>query len=300
MSTPSPVTPEVAHAPVIPGVEHLHSGKVRDLYRMPDGHLLMVASDRISAFDHVLASAIPDKGRVLTSTSLWWFDRLEDLVPNHVFSRDVPRELEGRAVVVEQLEMYPVECIARGYLTGSALAEYDATGAVSGVSLPEGLEDGSRLPEPIFTPTTKGALGEHDESLTFEGVVELVGAEVAAKLRDLTLAVYARAAATAGERGLLLADTKLEFGARPDGTVVLADEVLTPDSSRFWDAEEWKPGEPPAPYDKQLVRNWLLSEDSGWDRDAGEPPPALSGVVVEIARARYIEAYERLTGLKFS
>jgi phosphoribosylaminoimidazole-succinocarboxamide synthase len=286
-------------APDIDGAEHIHSGKVRDLYRLPDGRLLMVASDRISAFDHVLDTTIPDKGTVLTRMSLWWFEQLSGLVPNHVVSVDVPPEVRGRAVVCESLDMYGVECVARGYLTGSGLLDYRATGEVCGIGLPDGLEDGSRLPGPLFTPTSKAALGDHDENVSYDVVVGEVGAQVAARLRDLTMQVYARAEEIARERGIILADTKLEFGARPDGTIVLADEVLTPDSSRFWRADEWAPGRPPASYDKQIVRNWLTSPASGWDRSSGEPPPPLPDEVVERTRSRYVEAFERLTGQTF-
>ena len=290
-------------APAIEGAQHIHSGKVRDLYRLVDGpyagHLLMVASDRISAFDHVLTPTIPDKGVVLTRMSLWWFEQLEDLVPNHIVSTDVPTEVAGRAVICEPLAMYPVECVARGYLTGSGLVDYRATGEVCGIPLPAGLEDGSRLPEPIFTPATKAALGDHDENVSYDAVVAEVGEDIAARLRDLTMAVYQRAEAIARERGIILADTKLELGARPDGTMVLADEVLTPDSSRFWPADEWQPGRQQPSYDKQIVRNWLLSEASGWDKASGEAPQPLPPEVVERTRARYIEAYERLTGRTF-
>ena len=280
-------------------LEHLHSGKVRDLYALPDGRLLMVASDRISAFDFVLDSEIPDKGEILTRMSLWWFDQLADLVPHHVVSTDVPAEFRGRAVVCERLAMYPVECVARGYLTGSGLLDYRATGEVCGIALPDGLVDGSRLPEPIFTPATKADLGEHDENVSYDAVVETVGADVASQLRRLTLAVYERAEGLARDRGIILADTKLEFGRRDDGTLVLADEVLTPDSSRFWPAAEWQPGHPQPSYDKQIVRNWLLSPASGWDRSSGEPPPPLPPEVVERTRSRYVEAYELLTGETF-
>ncbi|MCK5891500.1 phosphoribosylaminoimidazolesuccinocarboxamide synthase [Aeromicrobium sp.] len=285
--------------PEIPGATHLHSGKVRDLYTLPDGHLLMVASDRISAFDHVLSPGIPDKGEILTRMSLWWFDQLADLVPHHVLSTDVPEQVAGRAVVCENLAMFPVECVARGYLTGSGLIDYTQTGAVCGVPLPDGLVDGSRLPAPIFTPATKAEIGEHDENVDFEHVVDEVGPQIAERLRELTLAVYARAEGVARERGIILADTKLEFGARADGTIVLADEVLTPDSSRFWPADDLRPGGPQPSYDKQIVRNWLLSDESGWDKAGDAPPPSLPPEVVERTRARYIEAYERLTGLTF-
>jgi phosphoribosylaminoimidazole-succinocarboxamide synthase len=283
-------------APEIDGATHVHSGKVRDLYALPDGRLLMVASDRISAFDFILDTTIPDKGEILTRMSLWWFERLADLVPHHVLSTDVPGPVRGRAVICERLDMYPVECVARGYLTGSGLLDYRATGEVCGIALPTGLEDGSRLPEPVFTPATKADLGEHDENVSYDAVVATVGAEAASSLRDLTLAVYARAEEIARARGIILADTKLELGRRADGTIVLADEVLTPDSSRFWPADEWQPGRAQPSYDKQIVRNWLLSPASGWDRGSGEAPPPLPDDVVEHTRARYLEAFETLTG----
>lgn len=283
-------------APAIPGATHLHSGKVRDLYELPGGDLLMVASDRISIFDFVLDTTIPDKGEILTRMSLWWFEQLADIVPNHVVSTDVPDLVRGRAVVCQRLEMYPVECVARGYLTGSGLLDYQASGAVCGIDLPDGLVDGSRLPEPIFTPATKADLGEHDENVSYAAVATTIGEERAAELRDLTLRVYRRAEGIARERGIILADTKLEFGARPDGATVLADEVLTPDSSRFWPASEWAPGRAQPSYDKQIVRNWALSPESGWDRGSGEAPPPLPPEVVERTRSRYVEAYELLTG----
>ncbi len=294
----------IPDAPIVDGATHLHSGKVRDLYRLADGNLLMVASDRISAYDFVLDTPIPDKGEILTRMSLWWFDQLADLVPNHVISIDVPHQVKGRAVVCEELAMYPVECVARGYLTGSGLLDYQSTGEVCGIPLPRGLVAGSRLPQPIFTPATKAALGDHDENVSYDAVVSDIGADAAARLRELTLAVYARAERLARERGIILADTKLEFGTRlsggPDaGTIVLGDEVLTPDSSRFWPADEWEPGHPQASYDKQIVRNWLTSEESGWNRNSGERPPPLPPEVVERTRARYLGAFVLLTGERF-
>jgi phosphoribosylaminoimidazole-succinocarboxamide synthase len=284
----------------LPGFEHLYSGKVRDLYVRPDGHLLLVASDRISAYDFVLPTPIPDKGRILTALTLWWFDRLAGLVPNHLVSVDVPAEVAGRAMVVERLEMFPVECVARGYLAGSGLLDYQASGSVCGVTLPPGLVEGSRLPDPIFTPATKAELGEHDENVDFAAVVTAIGPAAAEELRSLTVEMYVEAEAIARERGILLADTKLEFGRRADGTVVLGDEVLTPDSSRFWPADGWEPGHPQPSYDKQFVRDWLTSPESGWDRHSGEAPPPLPDDVVERTRARYVEAYERLTGRTFT
>ncbi len=281
-------------------MQHLSSGKVRDLYALDDGHLLVVASDRISAFDHVLPTPVPDKGRVLTALSLWWFERLEDLVPTHVVSTDVPEGLAGRAIVCERLEMVPVECVARGYLTGSGLADYRATGAVCGVPLPPGLDDGSRLERAVFTPATKAAVGAHDENVPYEQVAATLGEPLAARLRELTLAVYGRAEAVARGRGRRVAGPKLEFGHRADGTLVLGDEVLTPDSSRFWPADGWRPGRAQPSFDKQYVRDWLTSPASGWDRSSGEPPPPLPEEVVERTRARYVEAYERLTGRRFA
>jgi phosphoribosylaminoimidazole-succinocarboxamide synthase len=283
-----------------PGYEHVYSGKVRDLYRTPDDRLLFVASDRISAYDWVLPTPIPDKGRILTALSLWWFDRLEGYLPHHVRSTKVPAAVRGRAMVCEPLEMFPVECVARGYLTGSALAEYAVSSAVCGVGLPPGLKDGSRLPKPIFTPATKAAVGEHDENVTFDEVVSSIGQEEATTLRRLTLRVYEAAAAITADRGLILADTKFEFGERRDGTVVLGDEVLTPDSSRYWDAAAWEPGGPQASFDKQFVRDWLTSPAAGWDRTSGEPPPELPDEVVDRTRDKYLQAYERLTGRRFS
>ncbi|HEY5183683.1 MAG TPA: phosphoribosylaminoimidazolesuccinocarboxamide synthase [Actinomycetes bacterium] len=288
-------------APVtIQGLTHVYTGKVRDLYALPDGQLLFVASDRISAYDHVLPTPIPDKGRILTQLSLWWFEQLADLVPNHVVSTDVPAEVAGRALVCERLTMVPVECVARGYLTGSGLLDYQRDGAVCGLPLPSGLVDASRLPEPIFTPATKAALGEHDENVSFDAVRATVGDATAQDLRRLTLAVYGRAEAVARERGIIVADTKLEFGHRADRTLVLADEVLTPDSSRFWPADSWQPGRPQPSFDKQYVRDWLTSSASGWSKDSGDPPPALPDDVVERTRAKYVEAYERLTRRRFA
>jgi phosphoribosylaminoimidazole-succinocarboxamide synthase len=288
---------------------HLYSGKVRDLYDAGDGLLLMVATDRISAFDYVLPSTIPDKGAVLTAMSLWWFDQLADIIPNHVIASrvaDFPEPfrshggaLRGRSVLCRRLEMVEVECVARGYLAGSGVADYLATGAVCGVDLPAGLEDGSRLPEAIFTPTTKAPLGQHDEAMTYDEVVAAVGADLADSLRELTLAVYSRGRDLAERAGILLADTKVELGRDAAGTLVLGDEVLTPDSSRFWPAETWRPGGAQFSYDKQYIRDWLAHE-SGWDRAAGSPPPPLPDDVIAKTREKYVEAYERLTGGSFA
>jgi phosphoribosylaminoimidazole-succinocarboxamide synthase len=276
-------------------VELVHRGKVRDVYADGDD-LIMVASDRASVYDVVLPTPIPDKGKLLTRLSLWWFERLADVVPNHVVSAtDVPTEFAGRAIRCRRLTMIPVECVARGYLTGSGLTQYRATGAVADVPLPTGLVDGSRLDEPIFTPTTKAARGEHDEPITYDEVVTKVGADTAADLKRITLEVYRRGAEIAAARGIIVADTKIELGWAPDGTLVLADEVLTPDSSRFWPARSWRPGGPQPSFDKQYLRDWAAG--SGWDKRA--PAPPVPAVVVEATRARYVEAYERLTGARW-
>lgn len=304
-----------AESAELPGWRHVYSGKVRDLYE-PDlpsyggvhplgDVVLVVASDRVSAYDHLLRPGIPDKGTVLTQLSLWWFDQLADVVPNHVVSTDVtvepgdglvPSDVAGRAMICRRLDMFPVECVVRGYLTGSGLVEYRAGQNVCGVPLPSGLVDGSRLPEPIFTPATKAELGDHDENVTFEQVAATVGDDVAARLRELTLAVYARAEQIARERGVILADTKLEFGIDPtSGAITLGDEVLTPDSSRFWPADLWEPGRAQPSFDKQYVRDWLTSPASGWDKASDAPAPTLPDDVVDRTRDRYLEAYERLT-----
>lgn len=284
------------------GYRHLASGKVREIYEVDDETLLFVASDRISAYDWVLPTPIPDKGRVLTAMSLFWFELLAEQVPNHVVSVDdprIPESVRGRAMLVRRLEMLPVECVARGYLTGSGLADYQATGGVCGVPLPGGLVEASELPEPIFTPAAKAEVGEHDENISFDAVVDKVGADRAAELRAVTLQVYAAAADHARGRGLILADTKFEFGVQPDGTLVLADEVLTPDSSRYWPAEGYLEGQVQPSFDKQYVRDWLTSRDSGWDRAAEQPPPALPDDVVAATRDRYVQAYELVSGRRF-
>ena len=280
-------------------------GKVRDLYAVDDEHLLLVASDRLSAYDVVLPTPVPDKGAVLTGLSVWWFEQLADLVPGHLVTARVSEmpaalhpyeeQLRGRSMLCRRLEMVPVECVARGYLTGSGLADYRSTGGICGEPLAVGLEDGSRLPEPVFTPATKAAVGDHDENVSYDTVVATVGAELAAELRRITLAVYSRGADLAAARGILLADTKLELGHDREGVLTLGDEVLTPDSSRFWPAEGWAPGRAQPSYDKQYVRDWLVA--SGWDRTA--PGPELPADVVERTRDKYVEAYERLTGRRF-
>ncbi|MEY9214642.1 phosphoribosylaminoimidazolesuccinocarboxamide synthase [Thermobifida halotolerans] len=284
----------------VPGLTHLHTGKVRDLYATGSGDLVMVASDRVSAFDWVLPTEIPDKGRLLTQLSLWWFEQLSDLVDNHVISdvppKGAPTDWAGRTLVCRRLDMVPVECVARGYLTGSGLSEYSATGSVCGVPLPGGLVDGSRLDRAIFTPAIKAEVGEHDENVSFDTVARLHGSALATRLRELTLGLYTRGRAIAEERGILLADTKFEFGRDTDGSLVLADEVFTPDSSRFWPREEWRPGRPQPSFDKQIIRDWLSSPASGWDRASETPPPSLPDEVVEHTRARYVEVFVRLTG----
>jgi phosphoribosylaminoimidazole-succinocarboxamide synthase len=288
------------------GLTHLGSGKVRELFAVGDDAVLLVASDRISTFDVVLPTEIPDKGAVLTALSLWWFDQFADIVPSHLISAKVDEypaelapyaeQLRGRSMLCRRLDMVPIECVARGYLTGSGLKDYRASGSVSGHPLPAGLVDGSRLPEPIYTPSTKAPIGEHDENISREDASARVGAELAAELEKLTLSIFHRAGALAAERGILLADTKFEFGYDRDGVLRLADEVLTPDSSRFWPADAWTPGQAQPSYDKQFVRDYVAS--TGWDKT--EPGPALPDEIVQATRSRYVEAYERLTGLSLA
>jgi phosphoribosylaminoimidazole-succinocarboxamide synthase len=274
-------------------VQHVYSGKVREIYTDGDD-LLLVASDRVSVYDIVLPTPIPDKGALLTQLSVWWFGQLAGIVPNHLVSAtDVPAEFEGRAIRCLRLEMVPFECIARGYLAGSGLKEYQATGKISGVALPHGLVEGSRLPTPVFTPTTKVSDGGHDAPATFDDVAAVVGLSVATRLRDLTLEVYGRGAARAAANGIIVADTKLEFGTAPDGELTLADEVLTPDSSRFWPADSWEPGRPQHAYDKQYVRDWAAG--TGWDKTP--PAPEIPAEIVAATHARYVDAYEKITGL---
>lgn len=277
-------------------MELIHSGKIRDVYA--DGpDVILVASDKVSVYDVVLPTPIPGKGKLLTQLSLWWFDQLAEVTPHHVISgTDVPPQWAGRAVRCRRLDMIQVECIARGYLTGGGLREYQKTGAVSGVPLPAGLVEGSKLPEPIFTPTTKAPAGTHDESITYDDVVRQVGADTAARLRDLTLEIYRRGAARAAERGIIIADTKLEFGRASDGTLVLGDELLTPDSSRFWPLDQWEPGRPQYSYDKQIVRDWATG--TGWDKRP--PGPEVPPEIVAATQARYAEVYERITGRRWT
>jgi phosphoribosylaminoimidazole-succinocarboxamide synthase len=290
--------------PLDDGLTHIHSGKVRDLYTTDTGHLIMVASDRISAFDFILPTPIPDKGRILTAMTAWWFSQLSDVVDNHLIAVEdelIPDAWRGRAMLCTKLDMIPVEAVARGYLTGSGLADYQATGQICGVELPPGLVDGDKLPEPIFTPASKARVGEHDENVSYETVAKQIGEKTAKQLKQLTLDIYARAAEIAADKGILLADTKFEFGLHPcSGDMLLGDEVLTPDSSRFWPADRWQPGRPQPSYDKQYVRDWLTSAASGWDRASEQPPPPLPEDVVAATRQRYLDAYERLTGLRFA
>lgn len=277
------------------GWRPLKSGKVRDLFINDAGEILLVASDRISAYDWIMPTPIPDKGRLLTQLSLFWFNKLGDVLPNHVISTDVPSEVHGRAIICRSLEILPVECVARGYLTGSGLSEYQKTQEVCGISLPSGLVDGSELPEAIFTPATKAEIGEHDENISFDRAAEIIGSTAAEEVKRLTLSLYSVARDYARSRGIIIADTKFEFGLDKKGQITLADEALTPDSSRFWPAASWQPGKTQASYDKQFLRDWLTS--IGWDRQS--PPPELPDEVVVKTRARYGEAYAALTGEQF-
>ncbi|MBX7449740.1 phosphoribosylaminoimidazolesuccinocarboxamide synthase [Mycobacterium sp. G7A2] len=287
--------------PALSDYQHLASGKVRELYRIDDGHLLFVASDRISAYDHILDSEIPDKGRILTAMSVFFFDLVDS--PNHLAGppddERIPADVLGRALVVEQLEMLPVEAVARGYLTGSGLIDYQNTGAVCGIALPPGLTEASRFAEPLFTPASKAEFGQHDENITFDDVVAAVGAERAAEVRDRTLHTYTQGAEHALTKGIIVADTKFEFGVDAHGELKLADEVFTPDSSRYWRADDYTEGQVQQSFDKQFVRNWLTGAESGWDRHGDQPPPPLPPDIVAATRARYIEAYERISGLRF-
>lgn len=290
------------------GWRHIYSGKVRNLYEPDDSApgtsdvLLVVATDRISAFDHILSPGIPNKGKILTQLSLWWFDRLSDEidVPNHVVSTQVPAAVAGRAMIVKRLEMFPIEAIARGYLTGSGLAEYRRDGRVTGIELPAGLVDGSKLEPAIFTPSAKADVGDHDENISFAEMTARIGEAAADDIRQKTLRLYTTAEQIARQAGIILADTKVEFGVDGQGTMTLGDEVLTPDSSRFWDAEQYQPGQAQESFDKQFVRDWLASEASGWDQASDTPPPELPEDVVTKTAERYLEAYRRLTGRPFN
>ena len=287
--------------PALSDYRHLASGKVRELYRVDGEHLLLVATDRISAYDYVLDSTIPDKGRILTAMSVFFFGFVD--APNHLAGPPddprIPDEVLGRALVVRELEMLPVECVARGYLTGSGLLDYQASGKVCGIALPPGLVEASKFTAPLFTPASKAALGDHDENISFSRVVELVGAPRAEQLRDRTLQIYAQAAEHALTKGIIIADTKFEFGTDPEGNLLLADEIFTPDSSRYWPAADYRAGVVQTSFDKQFVRNWLTGPESGWDRHGSQPPPPLPGDIIEATRDRYINAYERISGLSF-
>lgn len=287
--------------PALSDYQHLASGKVRELYRIDDHHLLFVATDRISAFDYILGSQIPDKGRILTAMSVFFFDLVD--APNHLAGPPddprVPDEVLGRALVVRELQMMPIECVARGYLTGSGLLDYQASGSVCGIPLPPGLVEASKFANPLFTPATKAEIGEHDENISFAQVIDLVGPVRAGQLRDRTLQVYVQAADHALTKGIIIADTKFEFGVDEHGNLLLADEVFTPDSSRYWPADHYQAGVVQESFDKQFVRNWLTGPDSGWDRAGAEPPPPLPDDIIAATRARYIEAYERISGLSF-
>ena len=288
--------------PALSDYRHLASGKVRELYRIDDGHLLFVATDRISAFDYILDTVIPDKGRILTAMSVFFFGLVD--APNHLAGPPddprIPAEVIGRALVVRRLDMMPVECIARGYLTGSGLLDYQRTGAVCGIELPPGMVEASKFVEPLFTPATKAEFGAHDENISFERTAELVGRSRAEQMRDLTLTTYRQAADYTLSKGIIIADTKFEFGSDADGRLVLADEVFTPDSSRYWPADTYAEGSVQPSFDKQFVRNWLTGPESGWDRTGSQPPPPLPAEIVDATRARYIEAYERISGLAFA
>ncbi|MGK2881663.1 MAG: phosphoribosylaminoimidazolesuccinocarboxamide synthase [Mycobacterium sp.] len=287
--------------PSLSDYQHVASGKVREIHRIDDAHLLLVATDRISAFDYVLSSQIPDKGRILTAMSVFFFafGDAENHLAGPPDDPRIPADVLGSALVVRELDMLPVECVARGYLTGSGLLDYQASGSVCGITPAPGLVEASRFDTPLFTPATKAALGDHDVNISFSDVVELVGTERANQLRDETLRIYNQAAQHALTRGIIIADTKFEFGVDADGNLVLADEIFTPDSSRYWPADSYRQGVVQPSFDKQFVRNWLTGPESGWDRAGTEPPPPLPPDIVAATRARYIEAYERISGLKF-
>jgi phosphoribosylaminoimidazole-succinocarboxamide synthase len=280
---------------LIQGWTHFQSGKVRDLYRDANGEILLVASDRISAYDWIMPTAIPDKGSILTKLSLFWFEKLSGITPHHVISSEVPAAVKGRAIICKPLTIFPVECVVRGYLAGSGWTEYQTNSQVCGVPLPDGLLDGSKLAEPIFTPATKAAMGNHDENISLDRAKEIVGKDIGEELAARSIKIYNFANEFARERGIIIADTKFEFGSDEQGVIYLADEVLTPDSSRFWPANSWKPGTTQLSYDKQFLRDWLTA--SGWDRSS--PPPELPDEIVEKTRERYLEAYLTITGERF-
>lgn len=285
------------------GYEHVFSGKIRDIYRNSQGRFLLITSDRISAYDWVLPTEIPDKGRILNGISQWWFGQLEGVVHNHTTTSKVPKSVEGRAVLCEPLEMFPVECVVRGYLAGSGYVDYLRERKISGQGLPPGLKDGALLPKPLFTPATKAAVGEHDVSITYDELIVELGQEEAQELKRLSLSVYEYAAEKMLRKGLILADTKFEFGIALGGKykdrIILGDEVLTPDSSRYWEKDQWNPGGAQPSFDKQFVRDWLTSPASGWSKDSGEAPPPLPPEIVEKTREKYVQAYERITGSQF-
>jgi phosphoribosylaminoimidazole-succinocarboxamide synthase len=288
----------MSDAATLEGHQLIAQGKVREMYDAGPAHLLMVASDRISTYDVVHPNPIPDKGKVLAGLSVFWFDKTQSICPNHLvsFSDDVPEQVRGRGLLVERLEMIPIECVARGYITGSGWKDYQASGAVCGIELPAGLQESEKLPEPIFTPATKAEIGDHDENVDFDRAAEILGDRgLLEELRRLTLAIYSAAADHARERGIILADTKFEFGRRSDGTIVLGDEVLTPDSSRFWPADGYEPGHGQPSFDKQYVRDWAAG--SGWDKSP--PAPELPADVVARTRELYVDAYDRITGESF-
>ena len=279
--------------------EHIYSGKVRDIYKNEKDELLFVASDRISAFDWVLPSIIPDKGKILTQLTIWWLEQLNDIVDNHLLSLDVPKEVLGRAMIVKKLKMIPIEAVVRGFLSGSALTEHQKTQEVCGNKLPSHLKDSSKLPTPIFTPATKAELGEHDENITFEKMQEIVDKDLAKKVREKSLEIYQKATQIADSKGIILADTKFEFGLDNQNNLVLADEVLTPDSSRYWPKATWQEGTSQNSFDKQFVRDWLTSNDSGWDKNSNTSPPKLPEIIIEKTRAKYMEVFKLLTGKNY-
>lgn len=279
--------------------QHIYSGKVRDIYKNEKDELLFVASDRISAFDWVLPSIIPDKGKILTQLTIWWLEQLSEIVDTHLISLDVPKEVTGRAMIVKKLNMIPIEAVVRGYLSGSALTEYQKTREVCGNKLPANLKDSSKLPNPIFTPATKADLGEHDENITFEKMQEIVDKELAKKVKEKSLEIYQRASQIADSKGIILADTKFEFGLDNSNNLVLADEVLTPDSSRYWPKTTWAQGTTQNSFDKQFVRDWLTSKESGWSKSSNTSPPPLPESIIQKTREKYIEVFKLLTGKNY-